>query len=516
VSGALLTRADLPGSGLVEDACDVVIVGSGPAGSTAARVLSAAGWDVIIVEEGAPFPPEARRGDAWTGFKHGWRDVSMQVAQGRAVTPFLQGKAVGGSTPINGAIIHRMPESIHAGWADRHGLGDTLPFADLERIFDQLDAELCVAPTPEEAWGGNNARFKQGADALGWVSNPTKRAVDGCARSARCNQGCATARKRSMDQTYIPRVIGEGARVYAECRVERIVEESGRAVGVVGRFRDPVKGTPSRRLRVHARRAVVLAAGAIHTPHLLLKHGLGKASPVLGQRLQAHPGASIMAIFDDPVRMFDGATQGYETTEFWGERMKFETVGLPPAVAVQRMPGFGPALMRRVANLDHIAHWGAQIRATTHGSVRKGWFGKPSIRWSLEPQDVARFKLCFRRLAELAFAAGARAIWPGIAGVPQTVRSMDELRVLDTLPDDPRLFHSICAHIFGTATVGTDPRSSVLRPTGESWSVKRLFAVDASVFPTNLGVNPQHTICAVAWKLAEGMADGAIESATNP
>lgn len=507
MSGALYTRANLPGSGLVEDSCDAVIVGSGPAGSTAARVLSEAGWDVIIVEEGAPFPPEFRRGDAWTGFKRGWRDVSMQVAQGRAVTPFLQGKAVGGSTPINGAIIHRMPQRIHAAWADRHGLGETLPYDALDGIFDRLDDELSVEPTPEAAWGGNNSRFKQGADALGWTSNPTRRAVDGCERTARCNQGCATARKQSMDQTYIPRVIHEGARLYSECRVERIIESSGRAVGVIGRFRDPVKGTPSRRLRVHARRAVVLAAGAIHTPHLLLKHGLGKASPVLGHRLQAHPGASIMAVFDDPIGIFDGATQGYETSAFWGERMKFETVGLPPAVAVQRMPGFGPALMRRVANLDHIAHWGAQIRATTRGRVRRGWFGKPSIRWSLEPQDVALFKICFKRLTALAFAAGARAVWPGISGVPQTIRDPSELAILDTLPDDPRLFHSICAHIFGTATLGTSAASSVLKPTGESWAVRRLFALDASVFPTNLGVNPQHTICAVAWRLAEALAE---------
>ena len=507
MTGSLLTRADLVGSGWVEDACDVVIVGSGPAGSTAARVLSEAGWDVVIVEEGAPFPPEARRGDAWTGFKHGWRDVSMQVAQGRAVTPFLQGRAVGGGSPINGAIIHRMPESVHARWVERHGLGDILPLRRLERIFDRLDAELGVTPTPEAVWGGNNRRFKAGADTLGWASNPTRRAVTACEASARCNQGCRSARKQSMDQTYIPRIIREGARVYAECRVERIVEEGGRATGVTGRFRDPVAGTPSRRLRIHARRAVVLAAGAVHTPHLLLRHGLGRASPVLGERLQAHPGASIMAVFDDPVKMFEGATQGYETTEFWGERMKFETVGLPPAVAVQRMPGFGPALMRRVAAIDHVAHWGAQIRATTHGRVKRGWLGRPAIRWSLEAQDVARFKTCFRRLAELAFAAGAREVWPGIAGVPATIHSPDALRVLDALPDDPRLFHSICAHIFGTATLGTDPSSSVLQPTGESWSVRGLFAVDASVFPTNLGVNPQHTICAVAWALAEDLAD---------
>ncbi len=504
----MVTRADLPDTRVIEDACDVVIVGSGPSGSTAARVLADAGWDVVIVEEGAPFPKRFRRSSAWTGFKHGWRDLSFQVAKGRAITPFLQGRAVGGGTPVNGAIIHRMPEAVHAVWAARHGLGHALPYAELERIFDTLDRELSVAPTPESAWGGNNQRFKDGADALGWKSNPTKRAVVGCERTARCNQGCPGGRKQSMDVTYLPRVIAQGARIYAECKVEGIAVEGGRAVGVTGRFRDPLTSKPAQKLTVRARKAVLLAAGALHTPLLMLGAGLGKASPLVGRRLQAHPGASIMAVFDDPVRMFDGATQGYETTEFWGERMKFEVVGLPPAVAVQRMPGYGPELMRRLAHIDHIAHWGAQIRATTHGRVRRNLFGNLAIDWSLEPQDVALFKVAFRRLTEQAFAAGARAVLPGIAGVPTEIRSVDELAVLDTLPDDPRLFHSICAHLFGTARLGPDPTVSVLSPSGESWALPGLYAVDASVFPTNLGVNPQHTICAVAWKLAEHLVDG--------
>jgi choline dehydrogenase-like flavoprotein len=506
MAGTLTTRADVTDQRHVDDTCDVVIVGTGPAGSTAARVLSDAGWDVVMVEEGSPYGRELHRADAWHAFRSAWRDTSFQVARGRAITPFLQGRAVGGATPINGAIIHRMPERIQQVWAGRHGLGETVPLAEMERIFDQLDRELSVAPTPESAWGGNNALFKRGADALGWESNPTCRAVDGCVRSAGCTQGCAGGHKRSMDVTYIPRVIARGARVHSECRVDKILVEGGRAVGVSGRYRDPITGEKGPPLRVQARKAVLIAAGAIHTPHLLLKLGLGRANPVLGRRLQCHPGGAIMAVFDEPVEMFDGATQGYESTHFWGERMKFEVVGLPPAVAVQRTPGFGPGLMRRVADMGHVAHWGAQIRATTHGKVTRGLFGKPSIHWSLEPQDVARFKIAFRRLTEMAFAAGARAVWPGIAGLPREITNMDGLAPLDALPDDPRILHTICAHIFGTASMGTSALSSVVQPTGETWTVPGLFVADASVFPTNLGVNPQHTICAVAWRIAEQMS----------
>jgi choline dehydrogenase-like flavoprotein len=120
---------------------------------------------------------------------------------------------------------------------------------------------------------------------------------------------------------------------------------------------------------------------------------------------------------------------------------------------------------------------------------------------------VARFKLVFRHLVELAFAAGARAVWPGIAGLPRELTHVDQVRALDALPDDPRLFHSICAHLFGTAAMGTDPSRGVVGPDGGVWDVPGLHVVDASVFPTNLGVNPQHSIAAVAWRLAERLAD---------
>ena len=61
-------------------------------------------------------------------------------------------------------------------------------------------------------------------------------------------------------------------------------------------------------------------------------------------------------------------------------------------------------------------------------------------------------------------------------------------------------------HPCGTCKMGSDALAVVdadLRVRG----IANLRVVDASVFPTNLGVNPQHSICAVAWKLAEGLAE---------
>ena len=492
------------------DEADFVIVGTGPGGATAGRVLSEAGYEVIFVEEGRRQTPHDVRADGWTSFKNAWRDASMQVAQGRAIWPILQGCAVGGTTPINGAIIHRIPESIHASWQQEGRVGDHLTMQSLDRVYNQLDDELSVSPVLDAKAGNNNLLFAKGAEALGWKHNAIKRNVRDCQETSRCNQMCPAEAKQSMDRTFLPYAQQRGARIYERARVDAVTSTSGRASGVRGRFRDPVTGVKGGSFELRARRGVLVAAGAIHTPVLLKKSGVGRASKLVGKRFMGHPGTSILIRFDSPVNIFRGATQGHESTHYWNEGMKFEVVGLPPGVAGARLPAFGDALMNRLDALPYTAHWGLQIRADAVGSVSPGLFGgRPSIRYSFTNGDVQKFKLALSRLVEMAFAAGARAVMPGVAGLPDEIHSVDKIRAIFDLPDNPRLFHGICAHLFGTASIGGDPRSGVVNELGESWDLPGLYVVDASILPTNMGVNPQHTICAFSWLIAEGIVDRA-------
>lgn len=506
MSGAILELAEVKGRPRVEDAADVVIVGTGAAGATAARVLTEAGLDVILIEEGAHVRTEDLRSDMWSSFKHVWRDLGFQVASGRAITPILQGRCVGGTTAINGAIIHRMPEKIWARWRDDFGLGDALPYPELSRIWDQLDQELHVGPAPEAVLGKNNALMRTATERLGIAGNLIRRNVKDCEGSAHCNQGCPTARRQSMNVSYIPRAVAAGARVYATCTATTLLTQHGRATGVLGRFRDPLSGERGPELRVLAKRAVLVAASAIQTPLFLAQNRVGKGSGVLGKRLQAHPGTAVVGVFDAPVEMFRGATQGYESVHYWDERMKFETVAMPPELATARLPGLGPELMRELGEYPHLAVWGVQVRAEAMGTVRAGLFGGTHIEYDMTDADIRVLKLGIRRLTEMMFAAGAREVMPGVHGLPHCIRSVDELRPMFDAPDDPRLFHTIAAHLFGTAVMGGSAFNSVVRPSFETHDVRDLYVVDSSVFPTNMGVNPQHTISALAWLAAERLS----------
>lgn len=510
--GAIVQGADVADRAIVEDVADVVIVGSGAAGATAARVLSERGVDVIVVEEGPLVDRESLRSDMYTTFANLWRDMGMQVAQGRSFTPVLQGTCVGGTTVINGAILHRMPEAIHAAWHEDRALGDALPYRELERIWDAMDVELSVGVAPPDVLGRNNSLLRDGLTRLGLAGNLIRRNVDGCRGSAHCNQGCPTGRKQSMDLTFVPYAVARGARVYATCRASRLLLDGDRAVGVEGRF----DGRGGPRLVARARHAVIVAASAIATPLLLGDHGIGRTSRLVGERLQCHPGTGVSGSFDEPVRQWHGATQGYESVHYWHERMKFEVVGMPLEFGSVRLPGIGPSLVRRLASYGHVATWGLQIRAHTLGRVRRGFLGGKVIEYSIVDEDVRLLKLGVQRLVETMFAAGAREVFPGVHGLPERIQAPDEVRAIHRLPDDPRLFHCIAAHLFGTAVMGGSPRDSVVSPTLETHDVRRLYVTDSSVFPSNLGVNPQHTIAAVSWLASERIAERVAREKRRP
>lgn len=508
MSGAIVEAADVQGRGEVRDDADVVIIGSGAAGATAARVLSEAGLDVIVIEEGPHVPTPALRSDMYTTFRRAWRDMGFQVARGRAITPILQGSCVGGTTAINGAIIHRMPEAVFDGWASEYGAGDFLSYAELTRVYDVLDRELAVGPAPDAIFGKQNALMARGVERMGWKGNRVRRNVQDCEGTAHCNQGCPNARRQSMDNSYVPRAVAGGARIYATCVARELVVGNGRATGVRGEFRDRANGLRGPALHATARHAVILAASAIQSPLFLQDNRLGNRR-LVGARLQVHPGTAVAGVFDEPVEQWFGATQGYETTHFWQERMKFETVAMPLELAAVRLPGFGARLSKQLADFGHVAFFGVQIRARAHGRVGRNVFGQKAIHLDLTREDVQTLKLGVKRLVEMMFAAGAREVMPGVHGLPERITSPDGVRKIDELPDDARHFHCIAAHLFGTAVMGREAATSVVRPDCRLHELEGLYVTDSSVFPTNLGVNPQHSICAVSWLVAEQIAETA-------
>lgn len=488
----------------LRDEAEVVIVGSGPAGAAVARNLALKGIGTLVIEEG----PEARVEDfqrsGLRAMASLYRDMGTSIAFGNASMPYLQGRAVGGTSVINGAICWRFPEEALEGWIrEDPALGETLSYPAIAASQDRIEERLSVSPTEERVAGEKNLLLARGAEALSVPHRAIRRNVAGCEGLGRCLQGCPRGHKLSMDRSFLPDAVAAGARVFAGMRVDRVIVERGRARGVTGTT------AAGARFEVRARRAVVLAASAIQTPCLLLRSGLSQG-PV-GQHLTAHPGVSITGLFPGPVRAWEGATQGHEVTGYRSEGIKLEVLGFDLSLLASRVPGVGADFERRLADLDRYAVWGAAVRASARGRVRPGLAGitRPIVTYSLAPEDVRRVRRAVRVLGETMLAAGAVEVYPGVPGFDPVVRDPTVMARFE-LEGSRRAgdYTMSMTHLFGTARMGSDPRRSVVRPDFRHHTTAGLYVADSSVFPGNLGVNPMISIMALADLCADRVALG--------
>ncbi|MFO0757228.1 MAG: GMC family oxidoreductase [Byssovorax sp.] len=487
---------------------DVVIVGSGPAGAAAARTLAEQGAEVVVVEAGRWFEPREFRLSSFDSMADAYRDLGSSVTVGTAPAPYVQGKMVGGSSPINGAICWRMPRDVHHEWLrDDPALEDALPWDELDAITGALEARLHVQPTDPAIAGAKNQLMARGAEALGLEHRPIRRNVAACEGLGRCMQGCPKGRKLSVDATLLADAEQHGATVISSVEVTEIEIAGRKAIGVVG------KSDAGERVRVRADRAVIVAASAVQSPALLLKSGLSRG-PV-GEGFSCHPGVSMAGRFPDPVRMWEGATQGHEVIGLRREGLKFEALGFGLGVMAGRLPGYGRAFSRELTDLAHQLDWGAAVRAEARGRVRLV-AGRPVVLYQPTARDIAQYRRGLRVLGEMMLAAGADHVMPGVRGfMPRTSRLSDLIDLETHGPTLGAAYTAVITHMFGTCRMGSNPETSVVRPDFRHHEIDRLYVADSSVFPSNIGVNPQIPIMAVATLCAQSVLQSR-DATTHP
>jgi choline dehydrogenase-like flavoprotein len=489
----------------VDEAFDYVIVGSGAAGASAARVLADTGASIAIVEEGPYVDPKTFHDKVFKSFTRLFRNMGGQVARGRAFIPVVQGSCVGGSTVVNSAIVWRLPEDIWQPWEREFGIGRAFSYRELSANWDLIERELSVAPTPSAVWGNFNRLMDDAKRKLGVDAGPTRRYVRDCQGSAQCLTGCPHGAKQSMLVSYLPYAEKRGATIFAAARVDDVEFEGGKAVGVRGWFHVPQFNRNRARFRLRARKGVLVAASAIQTPQLLQASGV--RSPHLGRHFQGHPGSPLIGLFDSPLDPWFGATQGYDAEHHRRNgRFKIETISLPPEIAFTRMPGVGRKWLESIGRATHSVIWAVQMRGYARGRVRKTIFG-PDIQYDLTPQDMDQLRRGLRFTAELMFAAGAREVITGIHGFQDRLTKPADAALLEKAPLDPACYSFILSHLFGTARMSPDPKDGVVGTDFAVHGRRNLYVLDSSLFPTNMGVNPQHTIMAVAMQAAKKISE---------
>ncbi len=556
---------------------DMIVVGSGAGGGAAAWALAQRGQKVLILEAGPWFDPDRDYGldkpdweqhsfpvkprsqgrytygemqkldPKWKDLR-GWHrdEISSEMPERRKVAiGYSHVRGVGGSTLHYVGEAHRMhPRSMRL--ASQFGVGADWPmgYDELEPYYAKVEQLIGVAgehrgplgpatQDPSERWRSTpyplpahrlcpaSQQLARGAQALGmnWQPNPRaalSEAYDGrppCNHCGGCAKGCPRRDKGSVDQTFIPKALATGrCEILPNAQVTRLLHNRLREVTGVEYI--DAKG----RVQQARARGVVLAAGAIETPRILLANrspwapqGIGNDHGQVGRhfletvywmsvglhpdRLDSYAGLPADSICWDH-NAPDGIPDVVGGARFYSATLDADLTG-PVAYATRVLKGWGRAhkqVMREgVGKALAVAAIGESLphprsRVDLDPSAKDA-HGMPLARIHSHVDDMT----C-RRLSFMAQKSRALLRASGVTEMISEGGSYDA-------------FGS--SHVFGTCRMGVDPRTSVLGGDGRVHGWQNLLVCDASAFPSSGGgESPSLTIQALSLRAADRWVDG--------
>jgi choline dehydrogenase-like flavoprotein len=468
----------------MRDEFDVVVVGSGAGGGVVAGELAQCGRDVLLLEAGPHrTADDFTRWEAKATHDLFWPLRFAPLADGDMLA-FLAGRCVGGTTTINTKVALRAHERDVAKWHPATGLTNDRnePFAaaDLDPYYDRVEDLLGVRERSD--WTKSVFTVEEGFRALGAELEPVRSYTDAdCMRYGSCLQGCPTNAGKSTMNTYIHAALTRGLlELRAETTVERVLIEDS-AAGPEATGVEYLDGAGERRT-VRAK-VVVVAAGALNTPQLLIRSGLSR--PSIGRHLGLHPTRLVYGLFDEPqdahtVYPITAHCMNFQHDEDGGFVIEGTTIMDPIAFATtlrdEEGPLWGPRLVEAVRAFRRWVGLLAMVNDENNAAVVVDEDGGERFEVDLRPSELERIDRAFRFSRQVLEAAGARQVyWTGL----------------------------ISTHVQGSCRMGDDPARSAVDRNGESHEVKRLFVGDASLIPRTLSVNPSLTVMALATRLAE-------------
>jgi long-chain-alcohol oxidase len=485
--------------------CDVVVVGSGAGGGVAAGVLAASGLDVMVLEAGGHHNEADFTHLEADAYKRLYLDGNLNSTADGGIT-VIAGSTLGGGTVVNYTTAFPTPRRILEEWDREAGLPGVFTGEGYTASLEAVRARFQVNTDSDPSH--RDVLLEKGVRELGWHLDALPRNTVGCtmADCGYCTMGCRIGAKRSTLATFLQDAFGDGARIVTGAKVETVTTDGMGVTGVVAR----VGGA---RLTVRAR-AVVLAAGSLHTPAILLRSGLG--GPAVGRYLRLHPVTAVWGRFEERVDPWTGYLQTRYSDEFadldgQGHGFKFETAPLHPLFPAAFIGwGDGAEFKRDVLSLGHIGVAGILLRDRGHGRVTIRKDGSAVWRYKVSGYDQGHIRIGVQRGAELLAAAGATEV---IASTVEPVRWVthagsveDFIEGVDRVGYGSNRTRYFTFHQTGAARMGADPAHSVVDATNQVHHTPGLYVMDGSCFPTSSGVNPALTISAIAHRGATLLA----------
>ena len=511
---------------------DAIVIGSGFGGAMAAHALVHQGRRVLMLERGGWV---ARGPDNWgpqgAAFvsAHFNRETPYRVDAGWRTSSIGSVNCVGGQSVFYGGASFRFRErdfEPNSSIVGDSGAEWPFRYADIESSYAEAEKLLGVAgevgtdptePPRSAPFAHAPAALAPSAQSIADAARrlgmhpsriPLAISFEGKAERPRCMRcgtcdgyACAAEAKNDIATNLIPSLVAAGMTLRTNTVCVRVLRSRSRVTGVA--YVDRITGE---RGTLDAR-AVILAAGSLATPHLLLVSGLDRVNPAseaVGRYLTRHCNTVVFGLFRQPPNAAGVFDKQIAINDFY-HGVDDPNAPVGPLGSLQQMtPPLGlvrasiPAILGGPAAVFLSRALGLLAMAEDQPQIANGvYLDRSNTDQFGLPRLVVRHRYSTRdRAANRALADRAKAI-------------MREAGAMATWVQPINTF----SHALGTVRMGPDERAAPLDAFGRFRGLDNLYVTDGSALPRSAGVNPSLTIAANALRIGAEIAPDVLPKA---
>ena len=473
----------------VPESIEVAVIGSGSGGGVAANLLNE-NYEVGIFEKGSYANGETN--NETFGYHNFYETYAMQQTRGYKVL-LLAGSGVGGGTSINWTTSLRTPDNVLNEWDSLTGQNNYFNSSSFKSSMDFVCQKLNVSEA------NNRIPKKEVKLAEGLSQNdisykiiPRNTNNDQCLESGFSTFGHSDDSINSSYKTWFPEDKFNSQNVYSNTSVKHLTISNGRATHI-----NVEKNGNVQQIAVDK---VVLAAGSLNTPKILLNSGYKNKH--LGQHLKLHPVSGVAGKFSEEQKPWAGTMQGIYSDDnlFMKDNYGYLLEGLPmhPSLFFPFFPNNNDNFGDFIKSYNY---WSGSIVLTSDKSSGSIINKNPQHLWDYNLNDFDHGNLLhgLENLVRAYYLAGAQEIMvaasPTMHWKKSSNQSIEEfISKVKEIKNEPFRILLGSAHQMGTARINPDPNNGVVGLDGKVHGLDNVYIVDASTFPRCSGVNPMISI----------------------